>query len=171
MTKSPEEVKKARHEYYVAHRDIWLKNAITNKEANDEHKRLYALRNPEKIVKSKVEYALRNLTKVQEYQRQHYQENKVEKQIRRKQLDTEKRELFLKLYGGKCSCCGESQKEFLAIDHIKGQKGIPAAKKELGVKAYRAAIKNYDPETYRILCHNCNFATRYEGAICPHQLL
>lgn len=165
MTRTKEQA----HEYYVTHRDIWLKNAIENKEANDEHKRLYALRNPEKVVKAKVEYVLKNLTKVQEYQRKHYQEHKVEKQARRKELNDQQRSAFLKMYGEKCQCCGESETVFLVIDHIKGQKGIPRSKKELGAPAYRAALKSYDPDTYRILCHNCNFATRYEGSTCPHQ--
>ncbi len=167
--KTKEEIKQAKHEYYITHRDTWLKNAIERKEANDEHKRLYALRNPDKVVKAKVEYALRNLTKTQEYQRKHYQEHKEEKQLRRKEIYEEHKEAFLQMYGNKCACCGESIRMFLALDHIEGQKGIPRVKKEVGVKAYRAALKKYDPTTYRILCHNCNFATRFDGSICPHQ--
>lgn len=165
MTK--EEIKKAQHDYYVTHRDIWLKNAIERKEANDEHKRLYALRNPEKIVKAKVEHAMRNLNKLQEYGRKHYQENKEAKQKRRKELCDAERTKFLEMYGNACECCGETIKMFLAIDHVQGQKGI--SNKETGIKAYRKANKKLDKTMYRILCHNCNFATRYDGAICPHR--
>ena len=165
--KSEEEKKEYRKQYYQSHKDIWLKNAIENKEANDAHKRLYALRNPEKVIKAKVESAMRNLTKVQEYQRNHYQENKEAKQKRRKELCDAERNKFLELYGGKCECCGESQKLFLAIDHVQGQKGI--TNKETGIKAYRKANKKLDKTMYRILCHNCNFATRFDGSVCPHQ--
>ncbi len=160
--------KEQRHQYYITHRDKWLKNAIENKEANTEHKRLYALRNPEKVIASKVKYTLEHLTERQEYGRKHYQANKEAKQKRRKELCDAERKRFLDLYGNACECCGETEPMFLVIDHIKGQKGI--SKKETGIKAYRKANAKVDKTTYRILCHNCNFATRFDGAICPHQI-
>lgn len=75
------------------------------------------------------------------------------------------RTLFLDMYGNRCSCCGEDEKVFLTIDHIKRQIGIK--RKEGSNQAYYKALKIYDPQKYRILCHNCNQATIYGE--CPHQ--
>jgi len=74
-------------------------------------------------------------------------------------------------YGGKCACCGESNIEFLAIDHING--GGNKHLKELfghvgGGDFYRWLIRNDFPEGYRVLCHNCNFSLGVYG-YCPHQ--
>jgi len=74
------------------------------------------------------------------------------------------RNKFFDMYGGCCSCCGESEREFLSLDHVEGQIG----KKKEGHKAYRTAIKELRLDKYRILCHNCNQATKH-GKICPHR--
>lgn len=78
----------------------------------------------------------------------------------------------LEHYGGnppKCSCCGESTREFLALDHTNG--GGNKHRKELGINAgfvfYRWLQKNNYPEGFRVLCHNCNLSLGYYG-YCPH---
>jgi hypothetical protein len=81
------------------------------------------------------------------------------------------RQLTLEHYGGnppKCACCGESNTEFLVIDHINGN----------GNK-HREEIKNCPihthlkargfPDGYRVLCANCNHSLGIWG-YCPHQL-
>lgn len=76
----------------------------------------------------------------------------------------------LKYYSGgdpKCSCCGESQLEFLTLDHIDGS----GAEERKNVKsgrntAYLAKKRGYPPG-YRVLCMNCNFALGMSG-YCPH---
>lgn len=70
---------------------------------------------------------------------------------------------FLKMYGEKCRCCGESSKEFLTIEHINGQKG----KKDHSTTAYRKAVLEYRSDIYEILCMNCNHAKGRYG-YCPH---
>lgn len=72
-------------------------------------------------------------------------------------------------YGGKCECCGESQYEFLAIDH-KNNDGA-AHRKSLN-SGQRREIFSYLkkqgwPEEFRVLCHNCNCAIGFYG-YCPH---
>jgi len=65
----------------------------------------------------------------------------------------------------KCSCCGESQIEFLAIDHING--GAP----EQGgssTKLFRWLKAHGYPPGFRVLCHNCNSSLGFYG-YCPHQ--
>jgi len=77
----------------------------------------------------------------------------------------------IKKLGGKCECCGESQIEFLAFDHIHGLRG--RGKKRNGGDAADALAlkikKEASPEKeFRILCHNCNTAKHHLGK-CPHQ--
>lgn len=100
--------------------------------------------------------------------KQYYQDN--QKHIRARVTENGKqwRQKFLEMYGNACSCCGESEIEFLTIDHINGQKGVPVTKKERGIGSYRKACSEYLPSVYRTFCMNCNFATRH-GQICPHQ--
>lgn len=69
-----------------------------------------------------------------------------------------------------CACCGESNSEFLTIDHINGRKHITdkLLKKLTGQKLYVWLIENNFPEGYRILCYNCNCSVGFFG-YCPHK--
>ena len=84
-----------------------------------------------------------------------------------------KRQLVL-AYGGCCACCGESRMGFLTLDHSFHDG-----------KAHRVRLGNRDSRKmyaelrrlgwpkdkgYRILCFNCNMATRYPGDVCPHKM-
>lgn len=69
----------------------------------------------------------------------------------------------LNYYGHRCTICGEHRYEFLAIDHINNDGA--AHKRSLGNKdsssVLRDIIKNNYPNTYQILCHNCNASKQY----------
>lgn len=73
--------------------------------------------------------------------------------------------------GGKCECCGESQIEFLAFDHINGLRGR-GRKRDGNDVADALALrirKEASPEKeFRVLCHNCNSAHGFYG-YCPHK--
>lgn len=73
-------------------------------------------------------------------------------------------------YGEKCSCCGETEPCFLAIDHIGGD-GNSNRKKigKWGSGFFKWLIKNNFPEGFQILCHNCNMGKHLNGGICPHK--
>lgn len=71
-------------------------------------------------------------------------------------------------YGGKCKCCGETSKEFLAIDHINGCGTKQRKKIGGGVNFYNWIKRNNFPNTLRVLCHNCNQSLGFYG-YCPHQ--
>ncbi len=77
-----------------------------------------------------------------------------------------RKRIFIEMYGGRCECCGETEEMFLNLDHINGQN---KQNKECTSDAMCWAISKYQPEKYRILCSNCNQATRF-GRICPHQI-
>ena len=77
------------------------------------------------------------------------------------------RQKVIDMYGGKCNCCGETQFEFLAIDHVNGggrQERETLSSWQLVNKVYKL---NGSPE-YQILCHNCNSAKGWWGE-CPHK--
>lgn len=135
------------------------------KEAVRGYKRAYVQRHPERRLETTRKYDAYNKDKAKQYRADNFEH--IKKRVQ--ENNTTRRNEFLEMYGSKCECCGETENIFLTLDHIKGQKGIPIAKKERGVNSYRSAIAEYRPDTYRILCMNCNFATRFEGAICPHQ--
>lgn len=81
------------------------------------------------------------------------------------------RDLIYKSYGGKCSCCGETNSKFFTIDHVNNDGHIQ--RKEgiytSGSQFYRDIIKQNFPPIYQILCFNCNLGRARNGGVCPHQ--
>jgi hypothetical protein len=109
--------------------------------------------------------------------REHYQQNKDDIRERHRQwkddhpgYSTQKnRELRIKCleaYGNKCQCCGETQQEFLAFDHVNG--GGRKHRKQVGGHMNAWIVRNKFPSSIRILCHNCNQSLAFYG-YCPHQ--
>lgn len=68
-------------------------------------------------------------------------------------------------YGGKCVCCGESQYEFLSIDHVNGNG--KNHRENLRHNLISWLRNNEVSEEFQILCHNCNQAKGHYGT-CPH---
>lgn len=68
-----------------------------------------------------------------------------------------------------CACCNEHREAFFAVDHINGrtwEKG-KRPRSEVGNHLVRRLIRLGFPPGYRVLCHNCNQATRF-GRPCVH---
>jgi hypothetical protein len=89
-------------------------------------------------------------------------------EIRRNQREYKRliKERFVKMYGGQCICCGESNFWFLTLDHIHND----GKKKRIGsdnYAEYRRALTKYNPNEFQILCMNCNCAKQWYGS-CPH---
>jgi len=70
-------------------------------------------------------------------------------------------------YGGKCACCGESHREFLAFDHVNGG-GNKHRKIDNIRKLHMWLYQQKCPPGFRVLCNNCNFSYGAFG-YCPHQ--
>lgn len=75
----------------------------------------------------------------------------------------------LSLYGGKCTCCGETEDHFLSLDHVNNDGGKLRKMKDPnhGGGLYRYALKEKRSDL-QLNCHNCNFAKGRYG-ICPHE--
>ena len=86
------------------------------------------------------------------------------RELRRK-YNRQLREEVLAAYGGVCTCCGEAQYEFLAIDHVNNDGKQHRA--EVG-KVYQDIKRRGFPPDFQILCHNCNLAKAFYGE-CPHK--
>jgi hypothetical protein len=85
-------------------------------------------------------------------------------------------------YGGRrCACCGETQTEFLTLDHINNDGNIERRKMSKtgygwGGKDLYMKLRHLDyPAGYQVLCMNCQIGKHLmmkatEEAICPHKL-
>lgn len=72
-------------------------------------------------------------------------------------------------YGGPmCKCCGETIREFLAVDHIDGQGAMH--RRTIQGDIYNWLKRNNYPAGFQVLCANCN-AAKGANKKCPHQLL
>jgi hypothetical protein len=96
------------------------------------------------------------------------------------QLKYEKLQLKIQTfeaYGGcKCVCCGESDPEFLTLDHINLDGGDQRRKESSSGKnwgwgghhLFRQLRKNGFPPGFQVLCMNCNFGKTRNNGVCPH---
>jgi hypothetical protein len=75
-------------------------------------------------------------------------------------------------YGGACTCCGESEITFLTVDHVNGR--LPEHRRRTskmsGWILYKHVEREGYPDTYTILCFNCNSGRAINGGVCPHQI-
>ena len=114
-----------------------------------------------------------------EYCEKYYQDNKkrlLKKQIKYQYLKRiENRKIVINHYSDGancCACCGESQDEFLTLDHIK-QNGAEHRRKKSNRSIWSVLVSEGLPTGHRILCWNCNCGSYYrsKNGICPHQKL
>ena len=121
------------------------------------------------------------LGKRNEYQKQWYQRNKDNVKARVRAREQSLRAELLEALGNKCSCCGESTKHFLAVDHINGvsdEERELAAQYKRGLKTGRRPRLSGDLlyifalarlDQFQVLCHNCNLGRELNGGACPHK--
>ena len=79
--------------------------------------------------------------------------------------------LVFEHYGAFCACCGETEILFLSVDHINNDGNVhttKTGKKVTGLYLYSQIIAQGYPDTYQILCMNCNWGKRMNQGICPH---
>lgn len=84
------------------------------------------------------------------------------------------REEVLAAYGGCCKCCGETEPQFLTVDHVfndgaqerqrRGNKFRPGS----GMYA-RLRREGFPQDRYQLLCWNCNLSKRFNGE-CIHAI-
>lgn len=89
---------------------------------------------------------------------------------KQRRLTMRSKALVYEHYGSICNCCGESEPKFLSIDHVNND-GYKERKSRGGSSQmlYRNIIKQNFPDTYQILCMNCNTGKSRNNGICPHK--
>lgn len=112
------------------------------------------------------DYRVKNKERLDRQARERYYANHEAEKALRKRYTRQRKIDTINAYGGKCVCCGETELDFLAIDHIYG-----GGKQDRGgASAFYTRLKRegYPQDgRYRVLCHNCNQAAGYAGR-CPH---
>lgn len=74
-------------------------------------------------------------------------------------------------YGGRCSCCGETEPRFLTLEHLEHDGQEHRKQKRCGGFGTWRDLKRrgWPKDKYTIYCWNCNLATRL-GDPCPHKI-
>ncbi len=88
-----------------------------------------------------------------------------------KQVRTYKKNLVYSHYGRICNCCGETEEKFLSIDHVNDDGNIDR-RQHGGGKSNNIILKIIArgfPNTYQILCMNCNTGKSRNNGTCPHK--
>lgn len=116
-----------------------------------------------------TEYYRENRTRILESAHQWYLRNKETVKERNAHNRRTMRLAALKAYGGACGCCGETQEEFLSIDHINndGAKHRREIGGGGGSTIYQWLKNEGYPRGFQVLCFNCNMAKGFYGQ-CPH---
>lgn len=101
----------------------------------------------------------------------------AEERLRQKGYRNSVKDKVFEHYGQHCVCCGESERTFLTLDHINNdgaehRRQLSAqsnARLTSPDKVWRNVIKDNFPNTFQILCYNCNCGKRDNGGTCPHE--
>lgn len=84
------------------------------------------------------------------------------------------RNAVLDAYGGKCNCCGESERLFLQLDHLNNNGNthrlIIGGVRNASQAVYRHLVRSNFPPGYQILCANCNIGKHLNKGTCPHKV-
>ncbi|MBL7142586.1 MAG: hypothetical protein ISS83_02950 [Candidatus Pacebacteria bacterium] len=130
------------------------------KTCNNKKAKQYYLENSEKLKKRSNLWKKRNREKVIEISKRYRAELKIQ---------------ALKAYNNnekpKCVCCGETEIDFLCLDHINNIRRKEREKYGLGTSFLKWLKTNNYPKHLglQVLCFNCNFSKRIHG-VCIHQL-
>jgi hypothetical protein len=126
----------------------------------------------------KVKYRRRDRKRERQRVRQPW--NRLSEDVRKKTLARIKRyrrRVRIKVlmhYGGRCSCCGESELAFLTVAHKlnngnKDTRFKKAKRRFGGLLMYLKIIRLGYPEDLTALCWNCNSGAYFNYGVCPHK--
>lgn len=174
----------------MAYKNIEEKRAYNRKYQRDNReiiraKKLIYYANTRDVHLAKCrEWQERNRERSRKAHAKYYQENKDWLRLKNKEWIAKNKDRYtaavrayrlsirigtLAAYGNKCACCGESEKNFLTIDHIDGKGHEHRKLVGSGHKMYCWLRRNgYPKDNYRLLCWNCNSAIGAYG-YCPHR--
>ena len=112
------------------------------------------------------EYTYKNHAEVKRRHKEAYYRDHEKNLLKRRHYGMKLRNEVLSAYGSCCTCCGETVKEFLQIDHINNDGA--KHRKAVGNYIYNWLKQNNYPQGFRLLCANCNWSRGVYGH-CPHE--
>lgn len=107
--------------------------------------------------------------KLKDYMKNYRIENKEYLVTQKREARRKARLDGIKEYGGKCTCCGESNEKFLSLEHLKGRQNDELVPMKAAKAWQRLKTLGWPKDNYTILCFNCNMAKGIYGT-CPHKL-
>jgi hypothetical protein len=143
----------------------WCK--ICKRKDQRKYNHLYYQANHEKILERTRKYHHATKEKQRERSKKYYLAHKEIAKSRTKICWQNIRQEAISAYGKKCQCCGETQIEFLVIDHING--GGSQHRKYIKKNIFYWLRDNNYPSGFQVLCHNCNMSLGLYG-YCPHNI-
>lgn len=78
---------------------------------------------------------------------------------------------ILEHYGKVCVCCRETCDMLLTIDHILNDGAEDRRQNGKGYRFYESVIRRGFPDTFQVLCFNCNTGRFFNKGRCPHEEL
>lgn len=75
---------------------------------------------------------------------------------------------FFDQYGSACTCCGETNRKFLTLEHVGGLNGRKRVPVDQELKSLK---KEGWPDFVTVFCFNCNLGSHRNGGTCPHQIV
>jgi hypothetical protein len=136
---------------------------LARKEYSKQYGRTYYLKNVNRIKEKTTRYQKANPELKRKWSR--------EFMARKARFVTT--QVFAHYSGGtwQCACCGESEREFLTIDHtseggsrMNRELGIPRG----GMPLYSWLFKNNYPLGFELVCMNCNLSRAKHRGVCVH---
>jgi hypothetical protein len=141
-----------------------------NKEQILERQRKYVATHKEQHRAACQQWAKKNKSRMAAYYAQWRRENKEKTSKKNRDYKERMRSQVFEHYGNRCSCCGETRREFFAMDHVNGGGNKHRRLNRLTNAAdlFLYIIRHNFPDEFRILCHNCNMSRGFYG-FCPHE--
>ena len=155
-----------RREYQAAYR-------VANSERLRKERLADYYKNKDRYKARAAAYYETHQEEVKANQRAYYAAHKEERKAWGEQYRATNKLRVFAAYGGPlCGCCGDTNLEFLTIDHINGggSKHRRGLRRVGGDALYKELHKEGFPSGYRVLCMNCNWALGIHG-YCPHRNL
>lgn len=126
-----------------------------NREEILVRKHAYYAKNRDKLLSEKTKYWKKNKTKIKERVTSWRSKNHSILKDKAKSYRSSISEAVLLLLGPTCKFCGETEKEFLTVDHIDDDGN---SERQYGSIGWKRRILDgvFDSSKYRVLCQNCN---------------
>jgi hypothetical protein len=148
---------------------------VSSKDYNRNYQRQWRKDNPEKHRENQAKYRINNPEKFKLRDKQYksseqgkrtillWAENhKEERRLASKRNRLKNRTLILNHYGNACARCGITDSRILDLNHIN-RNGAEERRKYNRINLNSIVINSGYPDTYNLLCRNCNWIDYLES--------